>query len=55
MEGRKEISDRDHHIVCAHVDAMQAVIRGDIKGGGGEVGRGIVSGLRALVLKDLPL
>ena len=55
MDGRRDISERDRDIICAHVDAMQAVIRGDIKGSGGEIGREIVSGLRALVLKDSSL
>jgi len=51
MEGRTAISPRDFEIIEAHVDAMQAVIRGAIKGDGGEVGIGIVEGLRELVEK----
>ena len=51
MEERETFSSRDFKIICAHVDAMQAVIRQDIKGDGGKVGNQIVDGLSELVLK----
>lgn len=51
MEARETLSNRDFEIVCAHVDAMQAVIRQDIKGDGGKIGNQIVNGLSELVLK----
>lgn len=52
MEGRTQFSERDFLIVDAHIDALQAVVRSDIKGDGGEVGVQIVAGLRELVLKQ---
>lgn len=51
IDGKTGLSARDHEIVAAHIDAMQAVIRGDIKGNGGKVGSEIVAGLRSIVLK----
>lgn len=51
MEARKTLSKRDFDIVCAHVDAMQAVLRQDIKGDGGKIGNQIVDGLHKLVIK----
>jgi hypothetical protein len=51
IDGKIALAPRDHEIVNAHIDAMQAVIRGDIKGNGGKVGNEIVTGLRAIVLK----
>tara|TARA_R110002072_G_scaffold65907_1_gene162873 strand:+ start:2175 stop:2657 length:483 start_codon:yes stop_codon:yes gene_type:complete len=51
MEERDQVSHRDFEIICAHVDAMQAVIRQDIKGDGGKIGNQIVDGLSELVLK----
>lgn len=52
MEARETVSHRDFEIICAHVDAMQAVIRQDIKGDGGKIGNQIVDGLSELVLKE---
>ena len=52
MEARETLSNRDFEIICAHVDAMQAVLRQDIKGDGGKIGNQIVDGLRKLVLKE---
>ncbi len=52
MEDRNNVSSRDFEIICAHIDAIQAVIREDIKGDGGKVGVGIVDGLSELVLKS---
>lgn len=52
MEGRTTFSERDFQIVDAHIDAIQAVVRGDIKGDGGKIGMEIVAGLRELVLKQ---
>lgn len=52
MEAREKVSSRDFDIICAHVDAMQAVIRQDIKGDGGKIGNQIVDGLSELVLKQ---
>ena len=51
MEERETVSSHDFEIIYAHVDAMQAVIRQDIKGDGGKVGNQIVDGLSELVLK----
>lgn len=51
MEGRTTFSERDFHIVDAHINAIQAVVRGNIKGDGGKIGLEIVAGLRELVLK----
>ena len=50
MEERETVSKRDFEIICAHVDAMQAVIRQDIKGDGGKIGNQIVDGLHELVV-----
>lgn len=50
MEARAEISNRDFAIITAHIDAMQAVVREDIKGDGGKIGLQIVDGLSELVL-----
>jgi len=52
MEERETVSSRDSEIICAHVDAMQAVIRQDIKGDGGKIGNQIVDGLSKLVLTE---
>ena len=52
MEEREAVSTRDFEIICAHVDAMQAVIRQDIKGDGDKIGNQIVDGLSELVLKE---
>lgn len=52
MEAREKISDRDFDIICAHIDAMQVVVREDIKGDGGKIGLQIVDGLSELVLDD---
>lgn len=52
MEEREKVSPRDFEIICAHVDAMQAVIRQDIKGDGGKIGNHIVDGLSELVLTE---
>jgi hypothetical protein len=51
MEERETVSSRDFEIICAHVDAMHAVIRQDIKGDSGKIGNQIVDGLSELVLK----
>lgn len=50
MEARAKISNRDFAIIDAHIDAMQAVVREDIKGDGGKIGLQIVDGLSELVL-----
>lgn len=47
-EGRKELTGRDIKIIGAHIDAMQAVLRDEIKGDGGAVGRQIVGNLHQL-------
>ena len=52
MEEREKVSNRDFEIICAHVDAMQAVIRQNIKGDGGKIGNQIVDGLSELVLTE---
>jgi hypothetical protein len=52
MEEREAVSTRDFEIICAHVDALQAVIRQDIKGDGDKIGNQIVDGLSELVLKE---
>ncbi|MEX2453893.1 MAG: hypothetical protein WD470_04270 [Rhodospirillaceae bacterium] len=49
MEGRHAVSPRDCDIVCAHIDAMQAILREDIRGDGREIGRELLSGLEMLV------
>ena len=50
MEARDKISNRDFAIISAHIDALQAVVREDIKGDGGKIGMQIVDGLSQLVL-----
>lgn len=50
MEARDKINNRDFAIICAHIDAIQAVVREDIKGDGGKIGVQIVDGLSQLVL-----
>lgn len=50
MEARDKMSKRDFAIISAHIDAMQAVVREDIKGDGGKIGVQIVDGLSQLVL-----
>jgi len=52
MEARDKVSNRDFAIICAHIDAMQAVVREDIKGDGGKIGVQIVDGLSELVLNE---
>jgi hypothetical protein len=52
MEEREAVSTRDFEIISTHVDAMQAVIRQDIKGDGDKIGNQIVDGLSELVLKE---
>lgn len=47
-EGRKTLTGRDIQIIGAHIDAMQAVLRDEIKGDGGAVGRQIVANLHQL-------
>jgi hypothetical protein len=49
VEDRTTISARDFQIIEAHIDALQAVIRDDIKGSKDKVGANIVKGLRVLV------
>lgn len=49
MEARQKIGARDFAIISAHIDAMQAVIREDIKGDGGRIGLQVVDGLSELV------
>ena len=51
MEEREKVSNRDFEIICAHVDAMHAVIRQDIKGNGGKIGTQIVEELSQLVVR----
>ena len=51
MEDRDTINERDSAVINAHIDAMQAVIREDIKGDGGKIGFQIVDGLGELVQK----
>jgi hypothetical protein len=51
MEDRDAMSERDFAIVTAHVEALTAVFREDIKGDGGQVGIQIVDGLRQLVVE----
>lgn len=51
MEARSTVSNRDFAIIGAHIDAMQAVVREDIKGDGGKIGMEIVDGLSQLVEK----
>ena len=49
LEGKENLTSREFEIVNAHVDAMQAVVREDIKGGGDQIGIQIVDGLSQLV------
>ena len=51
MEEREKVSNRDFEIIRAHVDAMHAVIRQDIKGNGGKIGTQIVEELSQLVVR----
>lgn len=51
LEGKKDLTPREFDIVHAHVDAMQAVLRAEMKGGGDKIGVQIVDGLSQLVLK----
>ena len=51
LEGKEDLSPREFDIVHAHVDAMQAVLREEMKGGGDKIGVQIVDGLTQLVQK----
>ena len=51
LEGKEDLSSREFEIVHAHVDAMQAVLREEMKGGGDKIGVQIVDGLAPLVQK----
>jgi chemotaxis protein histidine kinase CheA len=51
LEGKEDLSPREFEIVYAHVDAMQAVLRAEMKDGGDKIGVQIVDGLSQLVLK----
>ena len=51
LEGKEDLSSREFEIVHAHVDAMQAVLREEMKGGGDKIGVQIVDGLAQLVQK----
>jgi chemotaxis protein histidine kinase CheA len=44
-----EFGPRTLDVIGAHVDAMRAVLRDDIRGDGGEVGRALLAGLRHIV------
>lgn len=51
LEGKEDLAPREFEIVHAHVDAMQAVLREEMKGGGDKIGIQIVDGLTQLVQK----
>lgn len=50
-EGRDSMTSRDLTIVEAHIDAMHVVLRDQIKGDGGDVGRAVVAHLQQLLAK----
>ena len=52
LEGKEDHSPRGFDILNAHVNATQALLRAEMKGGGDKIGVQIVDGLSQLVLKD---
>ncbi len=46
---RETYTDDDVEIVKAHIDAMNAVIKGRVKGNGGQVGKELLSSLNAAI------
>ena len=46
-----EISDTQIELVKSHLDAMRAVIRGRVSGGGGEIGQKLTEGLNQAIKK----
>lgn len=46
-----EFGPRTVVVIGAHIDAMRAVLRDDIRGDGGEIGRALLAGLRHVVHK----
>lgn len=54
MEGRTAISGVEFEIVDAHIDALQVVLREEIKGDGGQIGEQIVAGLQKLDRRYAP-
>lgn len=46
-----EISDNQIELVKGHLDAMRAVIRGRVSGGGGEIGQKLTEGLNEAIAK----
>lgn len=50
-KGKGERSDGEVELVKSHVDAMRAVIRGRVSGGGGEVGKQLTASLNKAIEK----
>ena len=48
---REVYSDDDVEIVKAHIDAMNAVIKGRVKGSGGEIGKELLTSFNAAIKK----
>ena len=46
-----ELSDNHVKVIKAHVDAMRAVIKGRVSGGGGEIGEQLTAGLKQAIQK----
>lgn len=47
-ENRADANPRDIEIIAAHIEAMRVVLTQDIRGDGGEIGKGIAAGLLKL-------
>lgn len=50
VERLEDAGDRDLEIVSAHIEAMKVVIRQQVQGDGGDIGRKIVVGLERAVV-----
>ncbi|MCK5575579.1 MAG: hypothetical protein KAI28_07165 [Sphingomonadales bacterium] len=46
-----ELSDNHVTVIKAHIDAMRAVIKGRVSGGGGEIGEQLTAGLKQAIQK----
>ena len=50
-DGRIEVTDNHVEFYKAHIDAINVVMRGKVKGDGGETGRSLLQGLEAARIK----
>ena len=53
----ESVDDYDEGVMVvldAHVDALRGMIGNDVKGDGGQIGRGIIEGLERAVVKNSP-